>query len=127
MYEPDTFWDSPRERKIALGAIALLLAGVMVGAGCWWLLHGAVNGPSLYNSVTRASGSPGDLLSVGKPACERRSPTRWRCAVVDHGGSGMASYRVVVTDGSCWRARRTADRGGGLPEQATGCVLRFRD
>jgi hypothetical protein len=62
---------------------------------------------------------------VGEGRCGRRS-ARWRCNVVDHDGSGGASYEVVLQQDRCWNAVLTGDysEGRDMPWRASGCVAR---
>jgi hypothetical protein len=87
------------------------------------VLHGPVNGRSLYLSVKYAAGAENAITEDAKRRCTPAGPAReWTCSVDDRSGSGGGEYDVRVDrDSSCWRARLTIS-GEGLPRRASGCV-----
>jgi hypothetical protein len=111
---------------------------VWVGAGCLLLillvggynvlasnvLHGPVNGRSLYLSVKHAAEAENAITQDAKRRCAPFTRAReWTCEVDDRSGSaGGGEYHVrVERDSSCWRARLVIT-GEGLPRQVSGCV-----
>lgn len=85
------------------------------------VLHGPVNGRSLYVSVKDASGGGGPLVPDEHDVCRQAAqPLEWECSVPDPDGSGGAGYSVRVRSGSsCWDG---TGGGAGLPERISGCV-----
>lgn len=101
------------------GRVVVLVAGVVGEAR---RPPRPITGPVLAESVSDAVRS----APVGEPGCGRRhGPGTWRCSVIDHEGSGGASYDVVLRD-RCWRARLVGDfsEGRDMPRRASGCVAR---
>jgi hypothetical protein len=99
----------------------VLLLGAVILAK--FVLHGPVNGRSLYLSVTHAA--RGDSHFNDDPI-RRCQPTRvareWLCAVDELEGSSEGVYLVRVHgDDSCWEGLTTIP-GGGLPRRIHGCV-----
>jgi len=110
---------------------ALFACGLFVA---WALLarvviHGPVDGRSLFAAVEDESGSAGALFGDIGSRCERTKRARtWTCTVADSAGSGGVRYVVRVRrDSSCWdgRAGRQSIEGP-LPRRISGCVYRWQ-
>jgi hypothetical protein len=88
-----------------------------------FVLHGPVNGRSLYLSVTHAARGDSHLSDDPIRRCEATRVAReWLCAVDESAGSSEGVYRVRVHRGdSCWEGVATIP-GGGLPRRIKGCV-----
>ena len=96
----------------AFGTFAVLASQV---------LHGTVDGRSLFVSVLDESGGGNALNEGDHGRCRKARPLEWECDVPGRDPSGFAPpYRVRIHPGSsCW----DADGGGsGLPEHVSGCV-----
>ena len=107
-----------------LAAAALVIIGT---AGAVFLFaHGPVTATSLKSAVERESGSQAGVV-VDDGGCQRRGRGSWHCEVVDSGTSGMATYKVRLTSGSCWTGQLDGSVGEPMPERISGCVLRFVD
>ena len=109
--------------------VVLLLCLVAVFAAfavsAKYLIHGKVTAVSLAVAVTDQSGSAGSLLDQKGHCRETRTRLRWRCSVLDGGGSGGVDYLVQIREGSsCFSATRvTKDLEGGTKKQFDGCVF----
>jgi hypothetical protein len=116
----------PRGTRAILwaGAVCLLIIFVVGGYNVLAsnVLHGPVNGRSLYLSVKHAAGAENAITDDAKSRCNPAGEAReWTCEV-DGSGSGGGEYHVWVDRGSsCWRARLVLS-GAGLPRRASGCV-----
>jgi hypothetical protein len=87
------------------------------------VLHGPVNGRSLYLSVKNESGG-GGLTEDAHTRCRRlRAPHQWLCSVDDPTVSaGGLDYRVNVhRNSSCWDGA-AGSSSKGLPRRISGCV-----
>jgi hypothetical protein len=118
---------SPGSRVIVrVGVVCLLVILVVGGYNVLAsnVLHGPVNGRSLYLSVKRESGG-GSFTDAHRECRREPNPRVWLCDVEDPGGSaGGATYRVRVRPGSsCWRGRADVHTQG-LPRRISGCVYR---
>ena len=115
-------------RAIIWASVACLLLILLVGGYSVLasnVLHGPVNGRSLYLSV-KHSAEAENASTEGDDAKRRCRPfTRareWICEVDDRSGSGGGEYHVrVERDSSCWSAKLVIS-GEGLPRRANGCV-----
>jgi hypothetical protein len=92
------------------------------------VLHGPVNGRSLYVSVEEESGG-GDLFQEDEHAeCRRTARAlEWTCEVPGPYPSGGSTYRVRLHPGSsCWDASgdgwNVSGDGRGLPAHISDCV-----
>ena len=101
--------------------LILLLGGYSVLASN--VLHGPVNGRSLYLSVKHSAGAENAATEDAKWRCTPFTRAReWTCEVDDRSGSGGGEYHVrVERDSSCWSAKLVIS-GEGLPRRANGCV-----
>jgi hypothetical protein len=117
----------PRGTRAILWAGAVCLLVILVVGGYDVLasnvLHGPVNGRSLYLSVKHAAEAENAITEDAKWRCNPAEEAReWTCEVDDRSGSGGGEYHVWVDRGSsCWRARLVLS-GEGLPRLARGCV-----
>jgi hypothetical protein len=106
---------------IALAAVVAVAAYNIVRSQ---VLHGPVNGRSLYVSVEDEAGAGNVLLEDENehPKCRHtRGSPEWSCVYPLAGGSTGTTYTVRVhPDDSCWEAER--DRASELPEHISGCV-----
>jgi hypothetical protein len=101
---------------------------LLLGIACYLLasrvVHGPVNGRSLYFSVsTVARGRGAYSLDAGRRCKPTRGAREWLCAVDERGGgSGQGVYRVQAhKDDSCWEGVASS-LGQELPREVSGCV-----
>jgi hypothetical protein len=103
---------------ICIAVIALLGTYAVLAHN---VIHGAVNGRSLYLSVRNESGTDIAGMHDSHTRCRRTGPPReWTCSVDDLSGSaGGTDYRVRLHGGSsCW----DASGAGSLRHHISGCV-----
>jgi hypothetical protein len=106
-----------------VGGITVLLLGVTCYVLAHHVLHGPVNGRSLYLSVNDVSRDGEFGGREESRRCRRTLGTRaWLCTVDERGGSDSGEYLVRVHEGdSCWEGMATRP-GRGLPRRISGCV-----
>lgn len=83
-----------------------------------------ITGPVLAASLSDAVRS----APIGEPGCGRvLGHAGWQCSVIDHEGSGGASYDVVLRSDRCWSAalRQDFSEGRDMPRRASGCVRAY--
>jgi hypothetical protein len=103
---------------LLVGALVLVLALLLLGSGGGASAH-KLTPPALAGSLMDRIGSPGPEDGA---QCTAAGAGHWNCDVPDSSGSGGASYAVVATSSSCWRAGLTRLYGEDAPDRVAGCV-----
>jgi hypothetical protein len=108
--------------RAGLGCIGVIAVLAVYDMLTTHVLHGPVNGRSLYVAVRDESGGVNPITVDEHRRCHPTRPPRvWTCSVdVPTGSAGGVDYRVRIRDGSsCWDG---VGGGTGLPHRISGCV-----
>lgn len=95
--------------------VLVILAVTVVAVYLLVPLVGDLSGKSLAHSVARETDSKGEFK---KASCRKQAKKRFTCRVPAGKGKPALSYRVVMKDRRCWKAKPS----GSGKRRRKGCV-----